>query len=749
MIDRDGRGAMDPLDRAAEALRDAPVPEGPPPGLVASTVQALQSSEIPPDDVRISQRRRLMVRMARYGGAGVAAAVLLALLGHFWFAEGRAHAAFADVIENVRKAQSVSFVFHQQLGGPPTLSSQWYVQGDAVRMEMPGQLVVIADVKQKKTVQLNLVEKVAEVSDIDAKTARQQAKRFTDPFANPVEYFGKLTAEDAEKTGEEELDGRKVDVYRLKRFWEIELEQGDDQSSITAWVDRKSGLPVRIAIRASFHAEGKSKDWLVLEEFKWNEPLDPDLFKLDIPEGYTVAEAPPSTQQAAQAAFADAIAKAERAGSVTCTVRSGMGDGPEITADLYAQAGAVCRKIPQIGVYVEDLKQGKAVQLLPVSKRAYRWDVAKQHAAELSRRFPNPAVLLRTVRSEDAEGMVPVRIDGQRLWQYQLKKVDLSSVTGEHDEGFETDLLFVFIDPQTRLPAEIRLFRRPRGESQAGVWYHWEDCQWGRRLDPDLFKLEIPEGYTVIEGEPTPEILAAEREAIAKLTAIEIDFGEVIENVNKAASVTCKVDSSQIDEPRAIGAHLYAQADAVRRESLVIQIEDRKQGRAVQFPNKLGFGPLPGRDQAYRWNLDKTRLTDMARRFPNPALLFRNMKSEDAEKVREARREGRKVAVYSLKSADVLAIMGEHEQVFETKLFVSVDPKTKLPARISLECTAPGEGAKAWFIWDDLEWNKPLDPGLFKLDIPRDYKVIDGPLPEGPPWPDLKELLGAKQAAGK
>jgi len=33
---------------------------------------------------------------------------------------------------------------------------------------------------------------------------------------------------------------------------------------------------------------------------------------------------------------------------------------------------------------------------------------------------------------------------------------------------------------------------------------------------------------------------------------------------------------------------------------------------------------------------------------------------------------------------------------------------------------------------EDLQWNKPLDPGLFKLEAPEGFKVIDGNMqPDG------------------
>jgi uncharacterized membrane protein YgdD (TMEM256/DUF423 family) len=85
--DRNDQPTSDVLDRATAALRDAAAPEGPPPGLVASTVEALQSLNPTPDAVRLRERRRTMLYLARYGGLAAAVVLLAVAAGAF-----RAHA---------------------------------------------------------------------------------------------------------------------------------------------------------------------------------------------------------------------------------------------------------------------------------------------------------------------------------------------------------------------------------------------------------------------------------------------------------------------------------------------------------------------------------------------------------------------------------------------------------------------------------------------------------------------------------
>jgi len=53
------------------------------------------------------------------------------------------------------------------------------------------------------------------------------------------------------------------------------------------WVDPKTGLPVRIAVEAPADNEDKTPQ-IVFEQFRWNEALDADLFKLEAPKDFKV-----------------------------------------------------------------------------------------------------------------------------------------------------------------------------------------------------------------------------------------------------------------------------------------------------------------------------------------------------------------------------------------------------------------------------------------------------------------------------
>ena len=67
-----------------------------------------------------------------------------------------------------------------------------------------------------------------------------------------------------------------------------------DQMEMTVWVDAETGLPVRIRIEGALSATRNDHSFFDWDEFAWNQPLDPALFSLEIPEGYAAKEPPPA-----------------------------------------------------------------------------------------------------------------------------------------------------------------------------------------------------------------------------------------------------------------------------------------------------------------------------------------------------------------------------------------------------------------------------------------------------------------------
>src|SRR5262249_7247254 len=153
----------------------------------------------------------------------------------------------------------------------PEMEFKFYLQGAQMRVDPPkafdGQsvLTVVASSQTRDVLVINHSFKTARKFKMDDATARQ--------FANPIDGFRDLTEKDAEFIGDDQLDGQKTKLYRIKKLNGLLGIKGELENSenCKAWVDPKTGLPVKIAIEASFSPDKENKGMLVFKEFKWNE----------------------------------------------------------------------------------------------------------------------------------------------------------------------------------------------------------------------------------------------------------------------------------------------------------------------------------------------------------------------------------------------------------------------------------------------------------------------------------------------
>jgi hypothetical protein len=212
-----------------------------------------------------------MFRIARYSTA-MAATILIAVFGWLLFVD-RPRPAFAGVIESVRKAESVTLTNRQKIGNAPTMELKWYLQGQNMRIELPGVFAYIFDMSQPTYLELNLIEKVAK--------ARPSNKEAREAFANPVKQIQQARPEDAKRGDDEKLDGRMVHVYRIDK---VRFLGAKGDGEMTVWVDPKTNLPVKIVINDPGD-EKHGGTYLEFVGFEWNKKLDEKLFI--IPEDFT------------------------------------------------------------------------------------------------------------------------------------------------------------------------------------------------------------------------------------------------------------------------------------------------------------------------------------------------------------------------------------------------------------------------------------------------------------------------------
>ena len=114
----------DPVARATDALRRAPVPDGPPPETVARTLAALREAAQGPVIIP-RPRRRLMFTILKTAAAVLAAAASVAYFAVFPPAAARSE--FTEVARKLRDAQTLSLRHTQTMtiaGKPETMTSR-------------------------------------------------------------------------------------------------------------------------------------------------------------------------------------------------------------------------------------------------------------------------------------------------------------------------------------------------------------------------------------------------------------------------------------------------------------------------------------------------------------------------------------------------------------------------------------------------------------------------------------------------
>jgi outer membrane lipoprotein-sorting protein len=252
-----------------------------------TAVQAVLSQTVPDDAVeRVKARAKTLDgpvasprplgraggrRLARYGG--LAAAVALVLTAGLWLLRGQSTGpAFADVIQNVQQATSLEVTAEMRFGERGD-RIKMYLEQDRLRMEMnDGFLIVVCDLNQGTALYQDVRRKRYQLDDVSERLANQ--------MMTPIDQLRHAKPDDAEHVGEERVNGRLAELYRMHDAEFLEVRR---RGEMLVWVDPTNNLPVRIVVRG-LHPTGTPE--VRFEDFRWNERLDDHLFTMEPPEDY-------------------------------------------------------------------------------------------------------------------------------------------------------------------------------------------------------------------------------------------------------------------------------------------------------------------------------------------------------------------------------------------------------------------------------------------------------------------------------
>lgn len=205
----------------------------------------------------------------------VAAALFVAVSGLTYFVgfySAGATLAFDEVARPLSEARTLSYATTTQVTGvKEPISLRVLFKGpNLLRMERPGELATVEDLKTQKRLVLDLKNKTALlqegklVSDKDAGEDNQ---------IRMLEELRKLVEKEGKPAGKKRIGDVEAQGFHVR-------SRGKD---MTVWADPKSKRPLRVEMTVTV---SDVKAEIVLSDFQLNPKLDDALFRLTQPEGY-------------------------------------------------------------------------------------------------------------------------------------------------------------------------------------------------------------------------------------------------------------------------------------------------------------------------------------------------------------------------------------------------------------------------------------------------------------------------------
>lgn len=340
-LDRLLAHAQDPIQPAVRPVPDVPTE-------LADGVRRETHPIKPPPSRRHDRGRFLMMfqhRSVRWAMAAAAAAAALAIVGFWPSGKGGKPGpgvAFADVIQYIQRARTVSYAVTEEAEGRPAKTMKIFIsEPDRMRMEMTipmppdgrrETLITVYSIRQAKSLHLNPSRREAdllELSDTSLEAALKNANLDSWVTLQTIRDFSKVKAV---PLGEQVVSGRRAVGFRL--------DDPAQKETTSLWADAQTGQPIRVerskvcqlsgaafvsvstgpdepasenssAMPTIIVNQGRQPQEItvkqVITDITFDQELDESLFSLDPPAGYRARTINPITIDATQAAEQDLI----------------------------------------------------------------------------------------------------------------------------------------------------------------------------------------------------------------------------------------------------------------------------------------------------------------------------------------------------------------------------------------------------------------------------------------------------------
>jgi outer membrane lipoprotein-sorting protein len=188
-------------------------------------------------------------------------------------------------------------------------------------------------------------------------------------------------------------------------------------------------------------------------------------------------------------------------------------------------------------------------------------------------------------------------------------------------------------------------------------------------------------------------------------------FQKALDSAQKAKSMRAAVKIS-IGEGKDFQSKLFKQGDLVR-----IEIEGPK-GEFVSIcdsKKKVGLLLDLKNKTAMKVDLEKWAAEKVVGQIDDFYKKLQDKKADEVQTLADEEIGGKKTKVYSVKGVT----LGDKQSDWK----IWIDPKIDMPMKMQME---PRDGPKMTSTYEYLGWNETLDPGLFNLEIPNGFKLVDG-----------------------
>ncbi len=206
--------------------------------------------------------------------AVAATIVLAAILGLYTFTGGGATSTYAQVVDLLHNARTLTFSIVNQTGveSMPTVRTEIaFKEPGYMRTSTVDGFVTILHASEGEVKGLNLMPLQKKYMTFGFSNALDVDKPDGGPYVS-LEKLRALPNQADEALGPRSIDGRTLEGYRVH----------ETDTALTVWVDPKTGEPVRVEMEFPA-APGMN---MILSDFQFDVPLDDSLFSLEPPAGY-------------------------------------------------------------------------------------------------------------------------------------------------------------------------------------------------------------------------------------------------------------------------------------------------------------------------------------------------------------------------------------------------------------------------------------------------------------------------------